>query len=78
MNLRSGTAFGVQFVFAAPPEVAAIAETSGYFLPTLRVEDGRVLWQWRMNWNHEPRPRTKIEDSTKFRTKFSTKIMERK
>ena len=35
--MRSGTAFGV-LVFSEPPEVSAISATSGYCLPTLRVE----------------------------------------
>jgi len=31
--------------FAPPPEVSAVAATSGYCLPTLRVEEGRDDWQ---------------------------------
>jgi hypothetical protein len=39
MNLRSGTAFGVLAISSPPPEVSAIAATSGYCLPTHWVEE---------------------------------------
>jgi hypothetical protein len=51
----AGTAFGVLVFFAAPPEVSAIAATSGYCLPTLRVEErsGRVARLHR-DIHHQP------------------------
>ena len=56
MNLRSGTALGAG-VFATPPEVSAVAATSGYYLSTLRVEeDGlwKVFSLWQMLCDLEP------------------------